>query len=83
VTVWREVRRAWYVHRGFWRKHLPLFGVREVGIVEVGSYKVRARLAVSETDRYVTRFPSQDRSQKTSKSRHIRAGLLENIKQRT
>jgi hypothetical protein len=35
VTVWQEIRRAWYAHRGDWRKRLNLLGVREVGIVEV------------------------------------------------
>ncbi|PMD52179.1 uncharacterized protein K444DRAFT_709177 [Hyaloscypha bicolor E] len=35
VTVWQEIRRVWYAHRGGWRKRLNLFGVREVGIVEI------------------------------------------------
>lgn len=35
VTFWKEIRRAWYAHRGGWRSCLPLFSIREVNIVEV------------------------------------------------
>ncbi|PMD37950.1 hypothetical protein L207DRAFT_431552 [Hyaloscypha variabilis F] len=35
VTIWQEIRRLWYAHRGDWRKRLNLFGVREVRIVEI------------------------------------------------
>jgi len=35
VTIWQEIRRLWYAHRGDWRKRLNLVGVREVRIVEI------------------------------------------------
>lgn len=35
VTVWQEIHRRWYAHRGWWRKYLPLFGIKKVEIVEV------------------------------------------------
>ncbi|PVH96265.1 hypothetical protein DM02DRAFT_535641, partial [Periconia macrospinosa] len=35
VTVWKEVRRAWFAHKGGWRRLLPFRGIREVNIVDV------------------------------------------------
>lgn len=34
-ATWREINRAWYTRRGYWRKHLPGFSVTRVSIVEV------------------------------------------------
>lgn len=35
VATWSEINKAWYTRRGYWRKHLPGFGVTWVDIVEV------------------------------------------------
>jgi hypothetical protein len=61
VTVWREIRQAWYAIRGKWRKFLPLFDVRDVGIVEVRRCKVSVSWVVTLTDN-IARFQSRDSS---------------------
>mgnify|MGYP001658668113 CR=1 FL=1 len=35
VSTWKEINRAWYTRRGYWRKYLLGFSVTQVGIVEV------------------------------------------------
>jgi hypothetical protein len=32
---WKIIRKAWYEHRGVWRKHIPFSSVQEVSIVDV------------------------------------------------
>lgn len=34
-TWWREIKQAWYSHRGYWRKYVPFFGVERIDVVEV------------------------------------------------
>jgi hypothetical protein len=35
VSAWKEINRAWYTRRGYWRKYLLGFSVAQVEIVEV------------------------------------------------
>jgi hypothetical protein len=37
VDKWHTIRKAWYTHKGGWRKLIPYFGVQEVGFAEVST----------------------------------------------
>jgi hypothetical protein len=46
VAIWQEIQRAWYAHRGGWRKRLGIFSVRRVDIVEVRPVHRASKIAV-------------------------------------
>jgi hypothetical protein len=35
LAQWHEIRRMWYAQRGMWRKYMPMYGVKEVSVVDV------------------------------------------------
>jgi hypothetical protein len=52
VAIWQEIQRVWYAHRGGWRKHLGIFSVPRVDIVEVRPVHSASKTAVKVTNRY-------------------------------
>ncbi|KAI0124188.1 hypothetical protein BJ170DRAFT_75075 [Xylariales sp. AK1849] len=32
IRTWQEIREAWYAERGYWRKYVPMYGVRDIKI---------------------------------------------------
>lgn len=73
----------WHAHRGDWRKRLNLFGVREVGIVEVRHVQSVWKLAISVTDRYlkisIAGWESKGKQQTKHKGRFVGTYTVEDV----
>lgn len=54
VEIWKEIRRAYYARRGYWRSLMPLFAVKKISIAEV-SEGYRCEVALILTMVYVDR----------------------------
>ncbi|KAE8368477.1 hypothetical protein BDV27DRAFT_42740 [Aspergillus caelatus] len=60
--IWQEINRAWYSHRGWWRKCIPLLKVKEADIVELSIAGQDQRSIKNPKFRniYVGEFTKQD-----------------------
>jgi hypothetical protein len=59
VAKWEIIRKAWYEHRGAWRRCIPFYCVQEVRRVEV-SFVSNSSIGLNSTDGKTPRLPLQD-----------------------
>ncbi|RAH53303.1 hypothetical protein BO85DRAFT_381810 [Aspergillus piperis CBS 112811] len=60
VETWREIHRAWYARRGYWRKRLPGYSVTRVDAVKISLLGSKKASKGRENCEYIGMYTGRD-----------------------